>query len=161
MMVQLHKIKLPFALSALFFVVASTSCKQKEQKLTVTDFNYELLQQDIAFSTLSLKVGIKNAYLEFADSNAVFLKPNSLPIEDADAIDYIISLDDKDFDFRWEPQRAKVASSGDLGYTYGIYEIKSKVDTNALTGNYVTVWRKQVDGKWKFTLQSSNEGLGN
>jgi ketosteroid isomerase-like protein len=142
----------------LAMVLCATSCKTKEQTAK-TDINFELLQQDIAFSELSVKVGIKNAYLEYADSNAVFLKPNSLPLEDADAIDYIISLDDKDFNFRWEPKKATVAGSAELGYTYGLYEITNKTDSSMVTGNYVTIWKKQTDGKWKFALQTSNEGL--
>jgi ketosteroid isomerase-like protein len=27
-------------------------------------------------------------------------------------------------------------------------------------GTYVTIWRKQKDGKWKFVLDTGNQGVG-
>jgi ketosteroid isomerase-like protein len=29
-----------------------------------------------------------------------------------------------------------------------------------LRGTYVSVWKKQKDGKWKFMLDTGNEGIG-
>ena len=43
---------------------------------------------------------------------------------------------------RWKPLRAEVADSGDLGYTYGAYELK-KGDLVIEHGTYVRVWKKQ------------------
>jgi ketosteroid isomerase-like protein len=52
----------------------------------------------------------------------------------------------------WKPERAEVAASGDLGYTYGYWEMK-RVDKDGmeqtLRGKYMTVWRRQPDGSWK------------
>ena len=56
----------------------------------------------------------------------------------------------------WEPIGGDVATSGELGYTYGIYELKDSV--NVQKGSYVTIWKK-VNGKWKFVLDSGNQGL--
>jgi ketosteroid isomerase-like protein len=52
---------------------------------------------------------------------------------------------------RWTPISAS-ASSGDLGYTVGMYEITQKDEKGKHTvgtGKYVTIWRKQSDGNWK------------
>ena len=53
---------------------------------------------------------------------------------------------------RWEPISASASSGGDLGYTFGMYEI-TKTDGAGKhtigTGKYLTVWRKQNDGSWK------------
>ncbi|MFL5251245.1 MAG: YybH family protein [Myxococcales bacterium] len=47
----------------------------------------------------------------------------------------------------WQPIRAEVSESGELGWTTGT----SKVVTTAgmRQGRYITVWRKQADGSWK------------
>jgi ketosteroid isomerase-like protein len=51
----------------------------------------------------------------------------------------------------WEPYKAEVSASGDLGYTAGEYEIRSLVeggDNASLHGHYVTIWKK-VGGSWQ------------
>jgi ketosteroid isomerase-like protein len=55
----------------------------------------------------------------------------------------------------WEPVRAEVAASGDLGYTVGDYVLRTLGEDGAVaekTGAYVTVWRKGGDGKWRAAL---------
>jgi ketosteroid isomerase-like protein len=60
----------------------------------------------------------------------------------------------------WEPVRAVVAASGDLGYTIGRWESralgKDGTWTAAGTGNYVTIWRRQGDGSWKVSVDIGN-----
>ena len=53
----------------------------------------------------------------------------------------------------WTPEFADIASSGDLGYTTGPWEIRrNPQDTPVAFGHYVTLWRKQADGAWKVEL---------
>lgn len=120
---------------------------------------FALLKTDKDFATQSVENGMKNAYLEYIDSNGVLLRPNSLPIIDAEAVDYIIALKDTGYSISWSPSTAVVAKSGDLGYTYGTYEVSVGNNEPSLFGNYVTIWKKQADGTWKFVLQSNNEGV--
>lgn len=68
-------------------------------------------------------------------------------------------LDNKDNRLTWAPEGADIASSGDLGYTYGNYEFHSKdKDGKAIVerGKYTTVWKKQKDGTWKVALDMGN-----
>ena len=51
----------------------------------------------------------------------------------------------------WEPLRAEIAASQDLGYTFGRYALRDGETVKAY-GVYVTVWKKQPDGSWKFVL---------
>lgn len=143
------------------------SCSQPEAKQgIIKDFQQEkeeLLKADKDFATMSQKKGYKAASFEYIDSNGVLLRPQSAPIEGADAVDNISMIVDSGFVMTWEPVRAVVANSGELGYTYGIYEIKHKqIKEGEATssGTYVTIWKKQNDGKWKFVLNSANDGLG-
>lgn len=119
-----------------------------------------LLAADKAFSEMCVKDGYKQACLEFIDSNGVLLRPNAMPIMGADAVDYISMSNDTGFVMKWEPRQAVVAASGDMGYTFGVYAIEPKGADTTILGNYVNIWRRQSDGKWKFALNSANDGLG-
>ncbi|MFC4262026.1 YybH family protein [Ferruginibacter yonginensis] len=119
-----------------------------------------LMDVDEAFAETCTAKGLKDAYLNFIDSNGVMLRTDALPLAGADAVDYIIGLQDTGFVMSWKPTEAHIAESGELGYTYGIYKIVPSVADTVLYGNYVTIWKKQNDGKWKFILQSNNEGIG-
>ncbi len=60
-----------------------------------------------------------------------------------------------DFSIAWQPTKAEVARSGDLGYTVGTYHVMfTAPDGNMVmeNGKYTTVWRKQGDGSWKTAL---------
>ena len=75
------------------------------------------------------------------------------------AINYLSQLDDNSFTLTWEPKGGSVAISGELGYTFGVYSLKPNNKDTVLYGTYVSVWKKQTDGNWKFVLQSQNEGI--
>lgn len=54
----------------------------------------------------------------------------------------------------WQPIFAAVSLAGDLGYTTGPWEFKKDIKDAkpSAFGNFMTVWRKQADGNWKFAL---------
>lgn len=55
----------------------------------------------------------------------------------------------------WQPVYADISASGDFGYTTGPWHFsKSKKDTPTAFGEYITVWRKQADGKWKILIDA-------
>ena len=142
------------------FVFTSCDFSKNERSDAVAINNTALLKADTDFADLSVEKGLREAYLENIDSNGILLRPNFLPITDADAVDFIIGLRDTGYTMVWKPSKAMVAASGEMGFTYGVYEIKSSLIDTSLFGTYVTVWKKQEDGKWKFVLQSNNEGIG-
>lgn len=59
----------------------------------------------------------------------------------------------------WHPVLADAAQSGDLGYTTGPWTTFQN-DRPQASGEYVTVWRKQPDGKWKFVVDMGVERIG-
>lgn len=118
-----------------------------------------LLNTDLQFSNLSKAQGTKVAFLQYMDSNAVLLKPNQYPVVgEAARLYYEKQATDTSVHLTWAPQSAMMARSGDLGYTYGIWTLAAKDTT--LQGTYVTMWRKQKDGSWKFVLDTGNSGVG-
>jgi ketosteroid isomerase-like protein len=136
------------------------ACKNKN-RLPSAAINEKivLMQTDKAFSEMSIEKGMKAAFIEYIDSNGVLLKPNQLPIVGANAIDYLIGQNDTSFTLNWQPHNAFVSKSADLGYTYGVYALHPKYADTVLYGTYVSIWKKQGDGRWKFVLDSGNEGI--
>jgi hypothetical protein len=63
----------------------------------------------------------------------------------------------KDYELTWTPTDAMMGPSGDMGYTWGHFEGRSK-DANGnpvlTSGRYITMWRKQPDGTWKVVLDA-------
>ncbi|MFC1565453.1 YybH family protein [Candidatus Neomarinimicrobiota bacterium] len=122
------------------------------------DMNKELMAVDMAFSTLSKEKGMNHAFLFYVADDGVMLSPNRMPIVGKNKIIDLFQSDDSKTVFTWNPLHAEVAKSGDLGYTYGTYEI---VDGKSRQkGTYVSIWKKDTSGEWKFVLDSGNEGLG-
>ncbi len=129
-----------------------------------TDKDKEALKQvDIDFSNLSQEKGMNHAFLSYADEDAVLLKPNSYPIRGYDKIKERYNKPDTGFTLIWSPLFADISASLDLGYTYGTWEIKT-IDENrnpvSYYGTYVTILKKNKEGKWKYFLDTGNSGLG-
>jgi len=118
-----------------------------------------LLDTDCAFSQLSKEKGMDHAFLEYIDEQGIMLSDNAMPLIGKEAVrKKFASRDDSQFTLTWEPLSAEISASADMGFTYGIYTIT--VGDSVTKGTYVSVWKKNEEGQWKFVLDSGNEGLG-
>ena len=144
------------------FIFSIYSCGLFEKKKTGSYSNdkNQIMETDRAFSRLSEEKGMKQAFLEYIDSNGVLLRPGHFPLMGADAIDYLIQQNDSTYSLKWEPKSGVVAESGEMGYTYGIYVLQPSIKDTLLYGTYVSIWKKQSDGNWKFVLDTGNEAIG-
>jgi ketosteroid isomerase-like protein len=92
----------------------------------------------------------------FAD-DGVALGNGAAPLIGKVAIAKSANWSPKDYQLTWKPTDALMGPSGEMGYTWGHYEGRSK-DANGNTvltsGRYITVWRKQADGSWKVVLDA-------
>lgn len=148
---------LPYqVITILIACILLCNCNMKDTDIEKKSLN-EIMQTDRAFSEISRRHGMKKAFIEFIDNNGVLLRPNRYPIIGAEAIDYLTQTNDSSFSLTWKPAGGEVSSSGDLGFTYGVYALILKDST--INGTYVSIWKKQKDGNWKFVLDSGNEGL--
>ena len=147
-----------FSIVVLMMILLVSACSDKKQ----ADDSKVLSETDRFYSALSAEKGMNTSFLEMFDSAGVILRANHFPIEGYDSIRAILmSESDSSFTLTWEPKFAKMAASGDLGYTYGTYQIKDKAkDSIVGVGKYATIWVKKSDGKWKAILDTGNPGLG-
>ncbi len=147
------------ALLIFLMPVLTASCNTKKTEQVEVDYKTAMIEADRAFSKLSEEKGMKHALMQFIDSKGVLLRPNAIPIAGAEAIDYISQGNDTSYTMTWEPNGGTTAKSGELGYTYGVYSLKPKNKDTVFYGTYVSIWKRQPDGNWKFVLQSGNEGI--
>jgi ketosteroid isomerase-like protein len=120
-----------------------------------------MVETDRAFSKSCAKIGMKKAFLEFVADDAVLLRPGYMPIVEGDVIKFLSAQEDSSFVMTWRPVGWQLSKSNDLGYTYGVYEVKLKANDSSFNGTYLSIWHKQIDGTWKFVLDTGNSGTDN
>lgn len=138
----------------LILIVTGCSVEKNEELM-----NQQLIAADRAFSALSLEKGMNHAFLSFCSREGVLLRNNAMPIKGVEAIgEQLAKNDDSGINLSWEPLHATVAKSGDLGYTYGTFQLESKKTGEFSQGTYVSIWVWEQN-TWKWVLDSGNEGL--
>lgn len=117
-----------------------------------------LLQTDRDFCALAQQRGVAEAFRTFAAEEAMLLPLGENPITGRSAIFAAMSEGPK-YTLEWSPQAADVASSGDLGYTWGKSVVRRTGDDGKSVvryGKYLTVWKRQGDGSWKYVMDIGN-----
>jgi ketosteroid isomerase-like protein len=119
-----------------------------------------LVQTDNDFSAMSVKEGMFKAFLFYIADDGVILQNNSFPSEGKETLrKHFSGSSDTAFVLSWKPLSEKMSEAGDLGYTYGIFTNTDKSTGKNTRGTYVTIWKKQADGNWKFVLDTGTKGL--
>jgi uncharacterized protein (TIGR02246 family) len=117
----------------------------------------QVLEADRSFDA-AVAAGDGTAFADLIAVDAVFLGSTTLRGRDAIVEGWAPLLDpDGATSLRWQPASAEVSSSGDLAYTMGTYRLEARDETGqvrAATGEYVTVWRRQSDGRWRAAADS-------
>lgn len=127
------------------------ACQNKNSTSGEEKWKHEILESEQNFAKMVQNEGIHNAFVSFAADSAVLMRNNKL-IKGKKAIDeHYKGSNTKSL--TWTADFIEVSNSGDLAYTYGIYQYtfqdslgKDQVDT----GIFHTVWKRQSDGTWKF-----------
>lgn len=122
----------------------------------------DMMAADRAFSDMSLKSGAHAAFLAFmADDVRLFDGAHPPILGKAAAAVYYADVEkknpngEKTSKLEWTPVEADASPDGVLGWTRGtwIYSGTKKDGTKQkVTGYYVTGWKRQKDGKYKFVL---------
>ena len=97
------------------------------------------------------------AFADWFAGDGVALNNGQTPVIGKVAIAKSANWSPKDYQLTWTPTDAMMGPSGDMGYTWGHYEGRSK-DANGnpvlTSGRYITMWRKEPDGSWKVVLDA-------
>lgn len=107
-----------------------------------------LMKLEAEFSGRSVTKGALDAFDSYLAEDARLLRENVAPAVGKNAALNLVSA--RLGTLSWQVTMADISASGDLGYTYGIFEFKSG-SAAPEQGSYVRVWKKQ-NGKWKVVL---------
>jgi ketosteroid isomerase-like protein len=111
-----------------------------------------LMALEEKFSQASEASGFPKAFINYAADDVRVLREGMLPIVGFKDASAALALKTGTRPITWQPLKAEVASSGDMGFTYGGYELKGKTASEAAErGNYVRVWKK-IGNKWRVIM---------
>jgi ketosteroid isomerase-like protein len=137
-------------------LILNISCNQN---VDIEKVKKELMNADLEFSKLSVDKGKNLAFSEYIHPDGVLLRSNGMPLKGKATLDSMQQLSpDTGYTLKWKPLYVDASQSGEIGYTYGIWQMSTK-DTSMM-GTYATVWKKDSNGRWKFILDTGNDGLG-
>ena len=113
-----------------------------------------IMQADRDFARATAERGVEG-WLAYFETNGSQVNGGGTVTTGLPAIRTLMTptLSDPALRLRWEPIDALVGPSARLGSTVGRWELtrrdSSGVDRVASRGTYLTVWRRQADGRWK------------
>jgi len=130
-------------------VVATAAQSQQE------NLNAELLQADIEFARLSEHSDPKQAFAAYLAPNVLMIPRAGSPVEG-----YASAMagfgEQPGYALHWQPQLAEVAESGEMGWTWGTYQVLVE-GKQVSSGKYVNIWTRQPDGAWKVRMDMGNQ----
>lgn len=120
---------------------------------TVTSPLKQMVETEQAFSKTAEEKDTRDAFMSFIADDGLLFRPTAVNGKKW-MQDHPVPASDKHPLLAWQPVFARVATSGDLGFTTGPWEFKSDRSDEKPSGygHFVTIWKKQVDGSWKFAV---------
>lgn len=119
----------------------------------------EIRAADDEFARAATRFGTGRAFGQFAADNAqIFSTPGEF-ITGPQAISQAFGPFTDDNTLVWHPVTGDVAHSGDLGFTVGnaVFTGKRADGSPQVTySKYLTVWKKQRDGSWRYVVDGGN-----
>ncbi len=138
-------------LGIIVLVVSLLSCETDVRELSAFETDYE-------FSHFAMKEGFDQAFIKYAADSAVLLRGCSAPIVGKELIRGFYKGYQENMKLTWEPIKSE--ESGMLAYTYGkfLYSVRVTADSVVKkSGHYITIWKKQSDGSWRYILDGGTE----
>lgn len=109
-----------------------------------------MVETELAFAAAARARGIKDSFIEYAADDGLLFRRTAVNAKELwrqtnPAPTGLLS---------WYPTYADVSRAGDLGWTTGPWEFRGKPDDREASGHghFITVWRRQADGTFRFAL---------
>ena len=113
----------------------------------------EMVKTEQAFSKMAEEKDIRDAFMAYIADDGLLFRPGAVNGKKWMLEHPVPPVDTKPL-LAWQPAFAGMAASGDMGFTTGPWEFKDDVKDAKPNGygHFVTVWKKQPDGSWKFVV---------
>lgn len=109
-----------------------------------------VVETELAFAAAARERGMKEAFIEYAAEDGLLFRRTAVNARELwrqtnPAPTGLLS---------WYPTYADISRAGDLAWTTGPWEFRDKPGDKKASGHghFVTVWRRQPDGTWRFAL---------
>lgn len=112
----------------------------------------ELTERENQFLLNWVKSPLLSTYTSYLAPNSRMQFSGHLPTTNSDTINTWITHFDKNLS--WKTSGSGAATSGDMGFTYGLLEMPGK--SEVIKGHYVRIWKKQQGNSWKIVLEMMN-----
>ncbi len=145
-----------FGVILIIFTATISSCNIKDDMDTEKS---RLLDTDKQFAQMSLDKGAAEAFNYFLSEDAMGMSHDQHPVIGREQIYSEMKVGQEDYKLDWEPQRAEVAASLDMGWTWGKYVLSFEDDQGVEQkrwGKYLNIWSRQADGQWKVAVDMGN-----
>jgi len=113
----------------------------------------EMVKTEQAFSKMAEEKNARDAFMEFIADDGLLFRPGAVNGKKW-MQEHPVPPSDKNPLLAWQPAFAGISVSGDIGFTTGPWEFKADRGDEKPSGygDFVTVWKKQADGSWKFVV---------
>ena len=113
----------------------------------------EMVKTEQAFSKMAEEQNAREAFMAFIADDGLLFRPGAVNGKKW-MLEHPLPPSDKKPLLAWQPAYAGMAASGDMGFTTGPWEAKADINDEKPQGygHFVTVWKKQADGSWKFVV---------
>ena len=128
---------------------------------TISPGAIELLKLEERFAADVAKGGGKAFSAWFAD-DGITLNNGKPAVYGRNSIATNARWDPKSYQLEWHAEFAQMGPSGDTGFTWGHYDAHGTDRAGkpfALSGRYITFWKKVPDGSWKVALDASSNDV--
>jgi ketosteroid isomerase-like protein len=122
-----------------------------QPKLSWKESQSSLMDAERDFLASIQKKGIDTALDEFVDKDARVYRQKSFPIVGIDSIRVYFSR--RPYLSSWEPAQCEVATSGDLGYSFGSYTDGGSGNLPAEKGYFLHGWKRGAGNRWKLVAE--------
>ena len=130
------------------FASAATNAEQLKRELAA-------LEDEFCAATRTM--GILAAFKHYAAPDATMLAADPRQFRGAAAIEQVLGPDRPGVSVTWSAYHTDISEDGTLGYNYGRYEWtfpRADGTTAKSTGWFLTIWKRQPDGTWRFVLDT-------
>jgi ketosteroid isomerase-like protein len=117
----------------------------------------ELAKMEDAFCAMASEKGLLAAFKHFAAPDVAFIDTDPRKFRGPAAVIERMGLDRPGVKLTWSASFTDVSDDGTLGYNYGRYEShRPGPDGNEVvsTGWFLTIWKRQPDGTWRYVMDN-------
>ena len=113
----------------------------------------EMVKTEQAFSKMAEEKNTRDAFMAYIADDGLLFRPGAVNGKKW-MQEHPVPPSDKKPLLAWQPSFAGMAASGDMGLSTGPWEFKGDIKDEKPSGygHFVTVWKKQADGSWKFAV---------